>query len=328
MSKKANPTAIGVFLVVGLTLGVAGLLIFTSEGLFHPKQKDILYFDSSLKGLSPGAPVKFRGVTVGKVEEILIRHNQDSNDFSMPVIIAIDKRLAQSKSDEQLQIGSRSHLDQFIRQGLRGRLDAESLVTGVLYVGLEVEPNAPPPVFHQLAQEYHEIPTIPSHVQQLLANLEHLDLRGLSDKLNAVLARLDTNLSQLNIAQINAGVTNLLGAANHLIGTPDLTNTIIAARRTLDNAEALLKRIDGRVDPLADNVNSAVHDVQKTLAELRRGIQNLSGFVGPDASFRSDLTEALEELSNASRAIADLAEFLQRNPNALLTGRKRPKVEP
>jgi len=278
--------------------------------------------------LSPGAPVKFRGVTIGKVEQILIRHNQASNDFSMPVIIAIDKKLAQSKSDEQLQIGSRAHLDQFIGQGLRGRLDAESLVTGVLYVGLEVEPHAPPPLFHQLTPEYHEIPTIPSHVQQLLANLEHLDLRGLSDKLNALLARLDTNLSQLNIAQINAGVTNLLAAANHLIATPDLTNSIIGVRRTLDNAEALLKRIDGRVDPLADNANSTLHDVQTTLADLRLGIQNLAGLVGPDAPFRSDLTQALEELGNASRAIADLAEFLQRNPNALLTGRKRPKEEP
>src|SRR5216683_555165 len=138
MSKKANPTAIGAFLVVGLALGVAGLLIFTSEGLFRPIQKDILYFDTSLKGLSPGAPVKFRGVTIGKVEQILIRHNQASNDFSMPVIIAIDKKLAQSKSDEQLEIGSEARLSLLIQQGFRGGLDAESLVTGVLYISLDI----------------------------------------------------------------------------------------------------------------------------------------------------------------------------------------------
>ena len=96
MSKKANPTSIGLFFIIGLALGLGGLVVFSTRGLFHPVQKDIVYFDASLKGLSPGAPVKYRGVTIGSVEEILIRHNQASNDFSMPVIIAIDKELAQS----------------------------------------------------------------------------------------------------------------------------------------------------------------------------------------------------------------------------------------
>src|SRR5262245_18707276 len=103
MSKKANPTIIGLFFAVGMSLGIAGLLLFSSRARFHPKQKSILYFEASLKGLNPGAPVKFRGVTIGSVSEILIRHNQGTNDFSMPVIIEIDKTLAQSKSDQTLQ---------------------------------------------------------------------------------------------------------------------------------------------------------------------------------------------------------------------------------
>ena len=169
---------------------------------------------------------------------------------------------------------------------------------------------------------------MPTPIQQLLANLGRFDIGGLSQRLNSVLTRLDASLSQLNIAELNAGATNLLGAANHLIATLDLTNSIVAVKRTLNNAEALLKRIDARVDPLADNVTNALYDAQKTLADLRGGIQNFTGLLGPDASLRSDLRQALEELSNASRSIADLAEFLQRNPNAVLTGRKRPKAEP
>jgi paraquat-inducible protein B len=326
--KKASPTALGLFLVVGLAFAVGGVILFSSGTLFHPLQRSILYFDGSLKGLNPGAPVKFRGVTIGKVEQVLIRHNQASDDFSMPVIIAIDKKLAQSKSDENLQIGSQARLDLLIRRGFRGRLDAESLVTGVLYVDLEVVPDAPPPVFHQLTPKDHEIPTMPSQVQQLLANLDRLDLPGISAKLNSLLARLDTSLSQFNIPQINAGMTNLLGAADQLITTPDLTNTIKSARQALGHAQALLERIDGRVDPLAASVTNTLSDAQQTLADLRRGLQNLSGLLGSDASFRSDLPQALEQLGNASRAIADLAEFLQRNPDALVTGRKTPKDQP
>jgi paraquat-inducible protein B len=326
--KKANPTAIGLFLVVGLAFAVGGVILFSSGTLFHPIQKSILYFDGSLKGLEVGAPVKFRGVTVGKVDQILIRHNQASNDFAMPVMIAIDKKLAQSKSDRHLQIGSQAYLDELIRHGFRGRLDAESLVTGILYVSLDIVHDAPPPVFHQLAPKYHEIPTMPSQVQQLFANLERLDLPGISAKVNTLLARADTSLSQLDIPQINAGVTNLLGSANQLMTTPDLTNTVKSARQALDHAQVLLARINGRVDPLADSVTNTLSDAQKTLADLRRGLQNLSGVVGPETSFHSDLTQALEELANASRAVAELAEFLQRNPDALITGRKRPKEQP
>ena len=243
----------------------------------------------------------------------------------MPVIIAVDKKLAQSKSDETLQIGNHTSLEQNIHRGFRGRLDAESLVTGVLYVSLDMLPDASPPVFHQIKPEYMEIPTIPSQVQQLLANLEHFDLPGISAKVNALLSRLDTGLGNLDFVQINAGMTNLLGAANQLLATPELTNVVVSLRTTLNRAEALLARIDGHVDPLANNLTNTLFEAQKTLAEVRRTARNLSDLLGPDSSFSPDLTQALEQLSNAGRAVADLAEFLQRNPNALLTGRKKPK---
>jgi len=271
--------------------------------------------------------VKFRGVTIGSVVEILIRHNQDTNDFSMPVIIEIDTKLAQSKSDERLQFG-KARLEHLIEQGFRGRMDAESLVTGILYIGMDLAPNAPQPKFHQLKPEYQEIPTVPTDVQQLLANLAHLDIRGLSEKLNGLLARLDTSLAELSIPEINAGITNLLWSANRLVTTPDITNSFTALRQTLDETRELVKRIDRRVDSLADSVTNTLFDAQKTLADLRVGIRNVSDLLGPDSAFRPDLRQALEELSSAGRSVADLAEFLKRNPNALLTGTKRPKERP
>jgi paraquat-inducible protein B len=325
MSKKANPVSVGLFVILGFALAVAGVLLFASRSALHPRVKQILYFDSSLKGLEPGAPVKFRGVTIGSVVEVLIRHNQSSNDFSMPVLISLDKKLAQRKSDELLHIDSQSFLEHLIQRGFRGRLDSESLVTGVLYISLDIVPNAPPPVFHQLAPEYLETPTLPSDIQQLLANLAHVDVRGLSEKLNGLLTRVDTTLSELHMAEINAGLTNLLGSANHVVTTPDLTNSFRALRQTLAQAEGLLKHVDGRVDPLADSLTKTLTDAQMTLADARVAVRHVSDLLGPDSAFRPDLIQALEELGEAGRDVSDLAKFLERNPNALLTGKKRPK---
>ena len=323
--KKANPTTLGLFVVLGVALGAVAVFLFSSRTLFHPMEESILYFDGSLKGLNPGAPVKFRGVNIGRVQHVFIRHNQATNDFAMPVIIAIDKKVAQAKSDQNLELGSQERLDLLIRQGFRARLDADSLVTGVLYVSLDVVRNPPPPAFHQISPEYHEIPTLPSGVQRFLENLEELDLPGISIKLNALLARLDTSVRELDIRQISAGITNLLGSANNLVTTPDLTNAITAARGALERAQVLVGRIDNRVDPLADSLTNTLSDARKALADLRLAIQNVSGLIGPQSSFGSDLSQALQQLSNASRAVADLARFLERNPDALVTGRKRSK---
>jgi len=323
--KTANATALGLFLVIGLAFVVGGVVLFSSGRLFHSEFKFILYFDGSLDGLNPGAPVTFRGVTVGRVKQILIHHNQAPNDFAMPVIIVIDENLAQSKSDIGLQIPSQARMSELVSRGLRGRLDSDSLVTGSLHVGLDFVSGPPPPVYHQLTPQYDEIPTVPSPFQQLWANLQQLDLPGLSTKLNTLLARLDTKVKELDMTDINSGLTNVLGSANQFIAGPDLTNAVREARLALDQAQSLLQRLNGRVDPLVDNVNVTLADAQKTLADLRSAFQKLSGMLGSDSAFRADLAQALEQLSNASRAVADLAEFLERNPDSLLMGRKQPK---
>src|SRR5262245_45862156 len=327
MSKKANPTMVGLFFAVGLALAVAGMLIFSSGSLFHPHQKYILYFDGSLQGLNPGSPVKFRGIKIGSVVENLIRHNQPLSDHSIAVVIEIDKKLIQSKSDELLQF-NQERLKQLIDDGYRGRLEAESFVTGVLYVELDILPNPPPPVYHQLTHEYDEIPTVPTEVQQLLANLAHFDLPGLSTKLNGFLTQLETTLGQLNMSAINAGVTNLLESANRLVTSSDLTNAVASLRLSLDEAGTLLKRIDGRVDPLVDSATNTLHDAQKALADIRVAVQDVSALLGEDSAVLVDVRQTLQELGNASRAIADLAGFIERNPNTLLTGKKRIKERP
>lgn len=328
MSKKANPTTIGLFIVIGLVLGVAGLILFGSGKLFSKQHRFILYFDASLKGLNPGAPVKLRGVTIGSVAEVLITHNQATNDYAMPVIIDIDEELLHARSDRRLHVDDQTAFEELVRKGLRGKLDAESLVTGVLYVELQVVSGAPPPMFHQLKPEYPEIPTVATTIQELISNLGSFDIKGISDKLNSLLTRLDTTISELNVQQLNQGLTNLVASLNRVVDSPDLTNSLTNLRLTLEDTRALVKKLDGRVDPIADSVTNTLATAQQTLDQMRRGVEHLSGLVSPDAPLQTELTTTLDELSNAARAVADLAEFLQRHPNALISGKKTPEAKP
>lgn len=323
--KKANPTALGLFIVIGVALAVGGVLLFSSGRFLRHEVRQIAYFDGSVDGLNVGAPVKYRGVPIGRVERVLIRHNQAAEDFSMPVILAINLKAAQAKSDEHVLIGDPAQIARRIKKGMRARLESESLLTGVLYINFEVFSNAPPPVFHQLQPEYEEIPTTPSQSQKLWAELGQIDLSGLVAKANTLLTHADNSLAQINFPQLNNGLTNLLGSANGILSKPDVTNAIVAARRALEDAQKLLNHVDNRVDPLADSLTNTLAEAQKALIDVRGAVQHLSDLIGPDSSVKSDLTEALQQLGNASRAVADLAEFLQRNPDALLRGRKQPK---
>src|SRR5262252_6060120 len=134
MSKKANPTLIGVFLFAGLVLAVAGLLLFTSSRLFTNTRKFIVYFDNTLNGLNEGAPVKYRGVTIGSVTRVMIRYNQATNDPAMPVIFEVEEDLVKKRLEGYTVFRDIENLGEEIRKGLRASLQTESFVTGVLFI--------------------------------------------------------------------------------------------------------------------------------------------------------------------------------------------------
>ena len=322
MSKKVNPTSIGIFLFAGLVLGVAGLFLFTSSKLFTRSAKFIVYFDSTLSGLNEGAPVKYRGVTIGSVTRVMIHSNQATNDTAMPVIIEIQDDLIRKRLVGTTIFQGLQNLGEEVRKGLRARLETESLVTGVLYVDLEIEEPPPPAVYHQLTPVFREIPSRPTQIQQLMKNLAKLDLTGLQKDLSSLVTRADTLLASLRMDELTGGLTNVLGSANRVVTNPDLTNAFTSLKNTLDQFQVLATNLNGRVDLLADGVTNTLEQVNQTLVQTRGGVQNFRELLAADSSLRNQLNVALDQISEAAQSISAFADYLHRHPNALLTGRK------
>lgn len=214
-------------------------------------------------------------------------------------------------------------LKRLVERGFRARLQAESLVTGVLFVELAIQPNAPPPVYHQVQARHLEIPTAPNEIQMLLENLANLDFQRVFSRLDAVLVVLNQRLGEFNAAEISAGLTNVLARLNEVVASPDLLGSLASARRALDEVQALSEKLRGQVDPLATQAQGALEATTLALADVRRTSETLRGALAPQSRLSSELTESLAELRQAARAIADLADYLNRNPNALLSGRQR-----
>ncbi len=328
MSKKINTTSIGLFIVSGLALGVLGLLLFSSSRMFTKTRDVIVYFDESLNGLDEGAPVKYRGVTIGSVKRVMVHFNQATNDYAMPVVLEIQEKLLRERLNEQIEVFTETSLAERIKSGLRASLQTESLVTGVLYVDVRPNLKAPPPVFHQLKTVYPEVPSEPTQIQMLFNNLASLDIKSIENNLNALLAKLDKTVGSLNMAQINQGVTNLLSSLDRLVSSSEITNGLAGVRLTLDQYRLLAEKLNARVDPVADSITNTLAEANRTLAQIRGAGENLKSMLAPDSPIRNDLGLALEQVASASQSVSALVEFLNQHPNALLTGRQISKKQP
>jgi len=327
MSKKLNTTSIGLFIVTGIGLLLAGLVLFSTSQLFTKSQDLIVYFDKSLNGLSEGAPLKYRGVTVGSVKQVLIKFNEAPNDFALPVIIEVQEQLLRKRlGDASRKTFSRETMELNVANGLRATLQTESLVTGVLYVGLDFEPRAAPPVFHQLKKIYVEVPSEPTDVQQLMNNLASLDVKSIERNVNALLINLNASLASLHLGEIHDDVTKVLRSADRLVSSPDLNKDLVALHTTLDQYRMLGEKLNNRVDPLADDVAKTLAEADRALRQVSGAAQNLRILLAPDAPLPNDLDQTLRQLAEAVQTLSSLLEVMKQHPNVVITGRE--KLEP
>jgi paraquat-inducible protein B len=272
--------------------------------------------------------VKFRGVTIGSVKRVMVQFNQPTNDYAMPVILELEEKLLRERMPLMAYAFSEEGVVNRIKAGLRATLQTESLVTGVLYVGLDIDRNAPPPVFHQLEKRYPEVPSEPTATQQLFKNLASLDIKSLQTNLNGLITRLDNTVAELKMADINTGITNLLASVNRLVTDPEITNALAALRPTLDQYRELGAKVSSKIDPLADSVTNTLAEANRALVQIQGAGENLRTLLAPDAPLPNNLDQALQQISGAVQSLAALLDFLKQHPNALITGRETPKGKP
>ena len=328
MSQKASPKIIGAFIIAAVALGVAGLMLFGSTRFLTEAHTFVLYFDASLKGLNPGAPVKFRGVTIGSVADVRIRFNQAPHDLSVPVLIEIREDWVREKSDDTLDLSQEATINSMVVNGLRAKLEAQSLVTGLLYVELGYENDTRPPRYHQLKPIHPEIPTVPADIEELLANLASVDIKGLTARMDTLISNLNVAVGTLPMRDIGSGLTNLLTSLNRIASSPGLTNTLAHLDATLIELREASAALRQQLSPLSQDVAQTLGEARRSLAELREGMTDLREILAPDAPLRLELGRSLEQLGTAAGSLAELANYLNRHPNALISGRESAPRKP
>lgn len=304
MKKRVSPTLIGAFVVGAIALVVAAIVVLGSLSIFGTVFKFVLYFDDSVDGLVVGAPVKFKGVQIGNVEQIMLASTGEPNQPRIAVVIGLDETRIRSLGGRTAGFTA-EQVNDAIDRGLRASLASQSLLTGLLYVSLNYETDAPRPALHPDHTGYLEIPTVPSRVEQvaqtaneIFKKLQALDWDGLFD----------------SISETMLGLRNLVAARE----TQDVTRQM---NETMESIRALANRLDAKIDPLADSVDDVAASVRTSLGKIDATVVELKGILAADSPFNYELARTMTELEAAARSIRELANSLDQNPSQVLFGR-------
>lgn len=326
---KRNALLIGGFVIFALAMIIVGVLWLSGNTLFRKQQEAMIFYKSNVTGLYVGAPVTFRGVSVGQVEEIGIEVDRESLTALMPVRIKLAADALRFGRHKETPID----LPTLVQRGLRARLVAQSFVTGQKSIELDFVPSTPSTLVGDGSKP--EIPALAERFGALIDQVAELPLRDTVQEIRDTVNELRDTLVSVQ--------HTLDGAQSVLKRTAgELAQTGAESRVTLKAATDAIHSVQGQSDKtlaaitqLSDATRSTVlaaqPELQRTLAGTRDAAESarvamnrVAEMTAPNASLRGDLDAAMRDLSQAARGLRDWSELLEEKPNAVIFGNRRP----
>jgi paraquat-inducible protein B len=333
MNKKVSPAVIGAFVLGAVALTMIAILVFGSGRLFRNTRDFVLYFDNSVNGLRIGAPVKFKGVEVGSVKDIRLQLEKGAQINKIPVIIEIDAEKLTSRGATSVVLENREAFHKAIVDfGLRGQLEMESLVTGLLFVALDFFPGTPVSLVQKsdTDNQYPEIPTLPTAMEQA------------KDAVTKIIEKLEEIDFKVLIASLEATVDGIKRTVN----SPDLEVTIRSLKQTMPKVDEAVVNIRNLAGTMNDDVKILTTELQQTSGEARTmlkqagealkqteetmkraeaAVTNIETLSDHDSPVNYELVKSLREVSAAARSLRSLTAYLEGNPRALIFGKPASK---
>jgi paraquat-inducible protein B len=361
---KGAAWRVGLFTLVGL--GLLALAVVLAGGhFFVAREGALMRFGTSVYGLQVGAPVVFRGVRVGQIVAVDLAP-AGPGGVAIPVTAEFERKALRSL----LGAGAGGKggapegsglVPALVARGLVARLATQSLLTGQLYVDLDIDATrmagAPPggaasapaaAVAPSDSAALPVIPTAPSQLQSLQAQLEGLDLAQIGRDLSAITASMrqllagpeparalaraaDAAQSLQRLAdRLEREVGPLSRSAQATLGEGQRAASAVgqgasqlarSAEQMAQQVAAAASQVQGQVGALSGAGVTALVQVQRSADAVAQAAEALRGATGDDSSLRLNADRALADVSKAARALRELAELLERHPESLLRGR-------
>lgn len=334
MKTRLSPSAVGLFVLGALLLAAVAFLSFGGSNVFAKPSRFAIYFDESVSGLELGAAVKLTGVRIGRVAAINIRYDAAARTGLVQAVCEVDRNILTDVRGAMIDLSDAARFQDLIDRGLRARLNFQG-ITGLLFVDLSFEdPKKYPADPGRMNEPLPVVPAIPSAISEvqasvieIVANLKKVDFPGLGKELKALLATANAKAAELDLKGLGERVGRAADAVEALASSPEAKQTFANLNRAIEQARAAMAKIEAQTGPVGDDLRQTLADAQGALKTLNDTAAATREFVQAQGGVGAEISDALRKLTDAAAAIERLAEFLERNPNALVVGKKRPEQE-
>ncbi|MEZ2299345.1 MlaD family protein [Variovorax sp. RCC_210] len=325
---KRNALLIGGFVVAAFVIIIASVLWLGGSDFFSKQQKARIYYQGNVSGLAIGAPVTFRGVTIGQVTDIGIQMDGSTLKTTIPIAL----KLQPSALEVGNGGGKAFNVPDLVQRGLRARLASQSVVTGQKAIELDFMPGTPTTLVGGAGVP--EIPAVGDKFGALIDQVADLPLRDTVADVRAAVQDLRNTL--VSVQHTLDGAQSVLAGASK-----ELQLTAMESRKTLNAATEAIKQVQATstttlasITSLADTsrqtVLQAQPELQRTLVGARQASESakvamdrVADLAAPGAPLRADLEGAVKDLSQAARGLRSWSELLEEKPNAIIFGNKR-----
>ncbi len=336
MSKPANKTLIGTFIVGAVALAVVALVVFGSGKFFRKQTFWVSFFEGSVKGLNVGSSVVFRGVKIGEVSQIKVNFDSVTLSVNIPVIYEVYPDSFR-EIGPQVKVEAEEFHRALIAKGLKAQLQMQSLVTGQLMINVDFLPQRPAKIFGvhkaELGKEFGdiwEIPTVPTPLQELENALSGINIKEITEDVRRAMdgiAKLATSPDlHASIGELRQTMTDVQKLVRNIDSKVEplaasIDQTLVEARAGLGDARKLITNIDAQTTPLISRIQKAADSAKIALDQANQTLKSIEGVAGEGTQLRYEVSAALKEIAAAARSVRVLADFIEQHPDAILRGR-------
>lgn len=333
MKTKVSPAVVGAFVIGAFALGILALLTFGGVNFFSKPQRFMVYFDESISGLDPGAPVKLGGLRIGRVVGLNIRYDEKTNRSVAAVECELSRNGLSDAQGRPIDVTTPVALQNLIVHGLRAQLNVQSYATGLVFVELDfLDPRQNPPPPPPPGEKLVVVPSVQSPISgfqnsltEILNNLKKIDFGGLSQGFTALMADAQKKLDAVDLQGAVEQWKRTGAQLQTLAADPEFKRTFQNLNQAVTDLRTMIAHLDGEVQPTGQELRAALAQAQRTMASFNDTAQVAQRFINRNDVVGDQLADTLQHLDDAADAVKRLADFLERNPNALITGRKPPQ---
>jgi paraquat-inducible protein B len=320
---SARLAAVGLFVLIGVALAFATIIVFGRLDLFGETRVAEIVFDGSVSGLGVGSPVTFRGVRVGSVSSVAIAFDPRTFEAHIPVKIQLKESKVLLPKDYG---GSKATVSQWVAAGLRAEVVPVSLIADESRIDLDFDRSVPAKL-HPGLVDLPEIPVTGGAGGEVAQQLSRLPLKEVAD--NAIRTLQSVRRLADTVGTSLPGVLDSTRTSSEKAGQAlDAARTAIEQLQTrmnttLTGIDRLTTSADQQLNGRGADLHTLLVTSNQAISNARDVLSNLKGMTDDRSPDRANLESALNDLANASAALRGFANDVERNPKLLLTGRRQ-----